>query len=161
MRRSWKVIASYSIATIIGIAMLASVASAQIPGPVTVYGNVTYANGTRVPDGWNVTLINTDTGESWSTTTKEGSGIPPIYNYEIVGTAYGTQNFTVEARDATGAYYGSKSFTASGFETKIVDITVYAPPPAVPLLTLPATILLAILLSMLVILLIIRGKVKR
>jgi len=138
-----------------------SIASAQVPMPVTVFGNVTYANGTRVPDGWNVTLINTDTGESWSTTTKEGSGIPPIYNYEIVGTAYGTQNFTVEARDATGAYYGSKSFTASGFETKIVDITVYAPPPAVPLLTLPATILLAILLSMLVILLIIRGKVKR
>ncbi len=160
MKRSWKVIASYSIATIIGIAMLASVASAQVPAPVTVQGNVTYVNGTRVPDGWNVTLINTDTGESWSTTTEEGVGTPPVYNYVIVGTASGTQNFRVEARDATGAYYGSESFTASGFETKIVDITVYAP-PAVPLLTLPATILLAILLSMLVILLIIRGKVKR
>ena len=132
----------------------------QVPMPVTVYGNVTYANGTRVPDGWNVTLINIDANESWSTTTKEGSGTPPIYNYEIVGSAYDTQNFRVEVRDPTGAYYGSESFTASGFETKIVDITVYAP-PAVPLLTLPATILLAILLSMLVILLIIRGKVKR
>ena len=137
-----------------------SIASAQVPMPVTVQGNVTYANGTKVPDGWNVTLINMDTNESWSTTTKEGSGTPPIYNYEIVGSAYDTQNFRVEVRDPTGAYYGSESFTASGFETKIVDITVYAP-PAVPLLTLPATILLAILLSMLVILLIIRGKVKR
>ena len=105
-----------------------SIASAQVPLPVTVYGNVTYANGTRVPDGWNVTLINTDTGESWSTTTEEGVGIPPIYNYEIVGTAYGTQNFRVEARDPTGTYYGSESFTASGFEDKVVDIVVRGAP---------------------------------
>ena len=149
-----------AFALIFAITIIATV-SAQIPGMVTVCGNVTYANGTKVPDGWNVTLINTDTGESWSTTTKDGVGTPPIYNYVIIGTASGTQNFTIEARDPTGTYYGSKSFTASGFETKIVNITVYAPPPAVPLLTLPATILLAILLSMLVILLIIRGKVKR
>ena len=154
--------AFYMFAVAFALIFAISAASAQMPMPVTVCGNVTYANGTRVPDGWNVTLINIDTGESWSTTTKEGSGIPPIYNYEIVGSAYDTQSFRVEAGDPTGTYYyGSKSFTASGFETKIVDITVYASPPAVPLLTLPATILLAILLSMLVILLIIRGKVKR
>ena len=84
-----------------------SIASAQIPGPVTVYGNVTYVNGTKVPDGWNVTLINTDTGESWSTITEEGVGTPPIYNYVIVGTAYGTQNFTIEAYDSLKRYYGN------------------------------------------------------
>ena len=128
MKRSWKVIASYSIATIIGIAMLASVASAQVPAPVTVFGNVTYANGTRVPDGWNVTLINTDTGESWSTTTKEGSGTPPIYNYEIIGSATGTSEFVIEAYDPLKRYYGNVSFTASGFEEKVVDIVVRGPP---------------------------------
>ena len=116
---------------------IVTTASAQI-GPVTVCGNVTYANGTKVPDGWNVTLINTDTGESWSTTTKEGVGTPPVYNYVIVGTASGTQNFRVEARDATGAYYGSESFTASGFETKVVDIVVRGAPRICLLYTSPS-----------------------
>jgi len=113
-----------TVLSILSIAVLALVASAQPPGLVIVCGNVTYANGTQVADGGNVTLINTDTGESWSTTTKEGSGIPPIYNYEIVGTTYGTQNFIVEAYDSLRRYYGNASFTASGFETKVVDITV-------------------------------------
>ena len=151
---------SYIIATVLSIAILPAI-SAAIPMPVPVKGVVKYANGTIVPDGWTVSLENINESypdEPWNTTTD--SIFYPL-NYYIVGTAENESTFLIRASDPEGKFYGEKTFTAKPLETKIVNITVYAPPPAVPLLTLPATILLAILLSMLVILLIIRGKVKR
>jgi len=142
------------------MAILPTVVSA-IPMPVPVKGVVKYANGTMVPDGWTVSLENLNESyddEPWNTTTD--SILHPL-NYFITGTAENESTFLIRVSDPEGKFSGEKTFTASPLETKIVNITVYASPPAVPLLTLPATILLAILLSMLVILLIIRGKVKR
>ena len=143
------------------MAILPTVVSAQMPPmPVVVKGVVKYANGTMVPDGWTVTLENLNESypdEPWNTTTD--SILHPL-NYFITGTAENESTFLIRVSDPEGKFSGEETFTASPLETKIVNITVYAPPPAVPL-TLPATILLAILLSMLVILLIIRGKVKR
>ena len=142
------------------MAILPTAVSA-IPQPVVVKGAVKYTNGTMVPDGWTVTLENLNESypdEPWNTTTNS-TWYP--FNYITAGTAEGESTFLIRASDPEGKFYGEKTFTAKPLETKIVNITVYAPPPAVPLLTPPATILLAILLSMLVILLIIRGKVKR
>jgi len=151
---------SYIIAIALSITILPAI-SAATSMPVVVKGVVKYTNGTMVPDGWTVTLENLNESypdEPWNTTTD--STLYPL-NYFITGTAENESTFLIRVSDPEGKFSGEKTFTASPLETKIVNITVYASPPAVPLLTLPATILLAILLSMLVILLIIRGKVKR
>ena len=160
-KRTFKsIIATFALVMLM-VSISIVMTGAAIPLPVPVKGVVKYANGTMVPDGWTVSLENLNESyddEPWNTTTD--SILHPL-NYFITGTAENESTFLIRVSDPEGKFSGEKTFTAGPLETKIVNITVYASPPAVPLLTLPATILLAILLSMLVILLIIRGKVKR
>ena len=108
--------------------MIPTAVVAQIPLPVTVQGTVTYANGTYVPAGWNVSMENLDevqTGEPWTTTT---GFVAPCWNYTVVGTATNASTFRINVSDPTGTYTASETFTAGPATTKTINITVGGPP---------------------------------
>jgi len=123
--KNWKAktIVNSSIAAIIVIALTVTMASAFI-GPVTVEGTVMYSDGTYVPAGWNVSMENLNESyltEPWTGTT---GFYPPCWNYTVVGSADASSRFIVNVSDPTGMYTGSASFTAAGFDSKIVNITI-------------------------------------
>jgi len=115
--------------------LLMPMASAFI-GPVTVEGTVTYANGTSVPAGWNVSMVNVDEDypgyEPWMGTT---GFYPPCWNYTVVGTAENLSTFVITVTDLAGVYTGSGTFTAASFGEVIVNITM--PDMVLPSVTNP------------------------
>jgi len=113
---------------------------AAIPLPVTVQGIVTYANGTLVPDGWNVSMENLDevyADEPWTTLTEAGIGCPAIYNYVLVGTADAPSTFIVNVSDPNGTYIVSETFSANPMDIKIVNITMADTVPPTVTVTSP------------------------
>jgi len=117
-------IALKTLAISIVFVVVASGNVAAQPGPVTVQGVVTYADGTLVPDGWTVLLENLDEcypSEPWATTTD--STLAP-FNYLVTGTAQLTSTFVITASDPAEIYTGTETFTAYLLETCIINITV-------------------------------------
>jgi len=123
MKGKQKIAQIFAIALALMV-MIPMAVVAQMPLPVTVQGTVTYANGTYVPAGWNVSMENLDevqTGEPWTTTTEL---VTPNWNYILVGTATNASTFRINVSDPAGTYTASETFTAGPMEMKTVNITV-------------------------------------
>jgi hypothetical protein len=103
------------------------VAEAQVL-PVIVQGMVTYADGTHVPAGWTVNMENLDEDyedEPWNGTTGDPGAAP--WDYTVVGSSTAAvHNFYINVSDPTGVYFDETNFTATGFDTKTINLTVLA-----------------------------------
>jgi PGF-pre-PGF domain-containing protein len=135
---------------VFGIALLvaiAEVAIAQPPPPVTFRGTVTYADGTSVPDDWNVTISVEDKdyaelGEPWTTTTQF---IWPCWCYSRAGSVFVGDVIKVHVQSPDMTYAGSNTGTYTGTYTGMtpmaINVTVsptgVTPPPVTE--TPPAT----------------------
>jgi hypothetical protein len=101
------------------------VAEAQVL-PVVVQGMVKYADGTHVPAGWTVYMENLDEAyedEPWNGTTGDPGAAP--WDYTVVGSSTAAvHTFYINVSDLTGVSKGEATFTAAGFDTKTINLTV-------------------------------------
>jgi hypothetical protein len=121
-------------ALVIGALIIAMVqpAVAQPPAGITVWGLVTYDNGTVVPDGWTVSMENLDdggtaVGEPWITTTDYATWGWAGKNYRRAAQANTGQRIQVSVNNSDMSYIGTATETYTGITPFEINVTVQGP----------------------------------
>jgi len=117
------------LGSILAIAMMIQGVIAQPPPPVTIQGDVVYAaNGSRVPNGWIVSITDTTTGFLLGTGTTFDMGVPAIPQYEVqVDLELIVVGHVIEAYSESpdGTFMGTATHTVvAGDDTQGATITM-------------------------------------
>ena len=120
---------SIAISIVVFAALLGLIAPVQA-GMYTVQGYVYDTNGVTPVDGVDVTVTDTNTGDSLSDTTKWGGFYSVVFGWPA--TADVTAGDTLELVATYGTLTNTTTVTATGVSPQIVDLILQVPAPEPP-----------------------------